>query len=296
MGAGGLFCVGDMEMIRVFPRKTNMTPSDDKVYFTGPPLVDLEDRDVHVSVTFTEDKPRAEKLAELWRGRDYDVKIGGPAYDDRGGEFVPGRYVKHGAVMTSRGCNNNCWFCKVHEREGCIRELRINDGYNVLDSNLLQCSRGHIEAVFDMLFYQSKPIEFTGGLEAANLQDWHCKLLSEIRLKSMFFAYDTPSDWKPLKRAKRLLEKHMTIDRHKIFVYVLIGYPEDEKRNRPEDTLKDALFRLTRVKDLGFCPFAMLYKDGMPDRPDWERFQRKWCRPAEIYRKKREENYFFLEI
>ena len=88
-------------MIRVFPRKTNATPCDDKVYFTGPPLVPLEDREVHVSCTFTWDKPRAEFLAEQWRTQGYDVEIGGPAYGDSGGEFVPGRYVKRGYTISS---------------------------------------------------------------------------------------------------------------------------------------------------------------------------------------------------
>ena len=34
---------GDADMIRVFPRKTNATPTDDKVYFTGPPLDPIDD-------------------------------------------------------------------------------------------------------------------------------------------------------------------------------------------------------------------------------------------------------------
>lgn len=78
-------------MIRVFPRKTNRTPCDDDVYFTGPPLIPLEDKEVHVSCTFTWDKKRAEILADQWCSQGYNVRIGGPAYNDQGGEFLPGR-------------------------------------------------------------------------------------------------------------------------------------------------------------------------------------------------------------
>lgn len=263
-------------MIRVFPRKTNMTPKDEKVYFTGPPLYDLEDRDVSVSVTFIEDKPKAEALGELWDKQGYDVTVDGPAYDHYGQEFIPGRFVKVGAVMTSRGCNNNCWFCYVPNREGRIREIPIKDGFNILDSNLLQCSEGHIRKVFTMLKRQPKKARFTGGLEARRLENWHCDLLHDLEPSSMFFAYDSADDWEPLVEAKtKLCTAGMKISRQKIFVYVLIGYPRD--------TIAAALKRVKQVKRLGFCPFAMLYKN--PD-PNWREFQRNWSRPAIIYRKK----------
>jgi hypothetical protein len=52
------------------------------------------------------------------------------------------------------------------------------------------------------------------------------------------------------------------------------------------DTLEDAERRLQRVKDLGVCPMAMLYRDSSgaetPDK-DWKRLQRMWARPALIY-------------
>jgi hypothetical protein len=62
--------------------------------------------------------------------------------------------------------------------------------------------------------------------------------------------------------------------------YVLIGYLGD--------TFDDAERRLQRVKDIGVCPMAMLYRDFSgavtPDK-DWKRLQRLWARPALIYRK-----------
>jgi hypothetical protein len=58
---------------------------------------------------------------------------------------------------------------------------------------------------------------------------------------------------------------------------------------RTKATLEDAERRLRRVKDIGVCPMAMLYRDMsgtiiQPER-DWKRrFQRLWARPALIYR------------
>ena len=70
--------------------------------------------EVHISVTFTWDREKAEKLEKQWRQVGVPVKVGGPAYNDRmSPNFVPGRYLKQGLTFTSRGCPNKCWFCSV---------------------------------------------------------------------------------------------------------------------------------------------------------------------------------------
>ncbi len=151
------------DIIRVFPRKTKASPVDALSFFDEPGLFVPEASEVHVSCTFTEDIQRAEWLAKSWQRTGLPVKVGGPAYDNPGGEFVPGLYLKHGYVITSRGCPNKCWFCSVWRREGeTIRELEIKDGWNVLDDNLLACSEKHIRAVFAMLQKYKSKVEFTG--------------------------------------------------------------------------------------------------------------------------------------
>ena len=262
-----------MKIVRVFPRKTSATPTDELCYFGPPPKLFPPECDVvHVSVTFTWDLPRAEWLALQWMGIA-PVYIGGPATGEPGGEFSPGAYLKPGYVITSRGCPNHCWFCSVWRREGNIRELPIMDGVNVLDDNLLACSDDHIRSVFSMLKTQRGPKQFTGGLEAARLQHWHCELLADLKPKQVFFAYDTKDDLEPLYCAGEMLRQHGMKIRHPLRAYVLIGYPGDSFQNaeqRLHDTIK-----------AGFLPAAMLYRDdyGKCTRT-WKQFQRKWFRPA----------------
>jgi len=56
-----------MRIIRVFPRQTKATPVYDLVRINcGPTLFDEAD-EVHVSVAFTWDMPRAEQLARAWQ-------------------------------------------------------------------------------------------------------------------------------------------------------------------------------------------------------------------------------------
>ena len=84
-------------------------------------LPDNREIPVHVSVTFTWDKREGERLAKSWSRFYDDVAIGGPAYNDPGGEFVPGQYMKTGVTITSRGCPKRCdggpdqdWWRKGH--------------------------------------------------------------------------------------------------------------------------------------------------------------------------------------
>ncbi len=270
-----------MRIARVFPRKTNMTPTDELAFYTPPALFIPEVDEVHVSVTFTYDIPKADAMAFLW-GQFLPTKMSGPALGTKGGDFEPGMYLKKGLVITSRGCpNRDCWFCEVPIREGReIRTLPIRDGWNVLDDNLLACPEEHIRGVFAMLARQKaegKRIVFSGGLEAARLRPWMAEELRKLKPRRMYFAYDTEDDYEPLVGAGKLLRSAgFTTRSHSMCCYVLIGYPGD--------SMAVAEGRLLLAIGAGFTPYAMLYRDkhGHID-PDWARFQRQWVRPQLIY-------------
>jgi hypothetical protein len=260
-------------LARIFPRKTSASPDDALAFFDVPdPNLDYSHvTEVHVSVAFTYDILKAEELAKAWE-HIAPVKIGGPALKDPGDVFVPGRYLKHGYMITSRGCPNDCWFCDVHKREGGIRELPITQGHDLLDSNILACSLDHIKKVFKTLKSADHPVYLTGGLEAKILTYEHVCLLWELRPKRMFFAYDTPEDLEPLIRAGELL-RFANFTRQHLRCYVLFGWPKD--------TLEDAQNRLVATWEAGFMPMAMLWKNkaGEEDKK-WKKLQRNWARPA----------------
>lgn len=260
-------------IIRVFPRRTRATPIDAYSFIGEPDLFVPDDIDeVHISVAFTWDLPLAERLAQAWK-KIAPVKIGGPATGMASGDFEPGMYLKQGYVITSRGCPNRCWFCSVWRREGNVRELPIRDGWNVLDDNLLACSDEHVKAVFQMLRRQPEQAQFTGGLEAARLKDWHAELLRGLKPKQIFFAYDAPDDYKPLVRAGEMLfEAGFTVASHALRCFVLIGYPKD--------TLEGAAIRLQKTLNLGFMPMAMLWRNRTgTTSPEWRQLRRDWGGP-----------------
>ena len=264
-----------MKLVRVFPRRTNATPTD-TLAFIGEPDFFVEADRVHISVTFSWDLPEAERLYKEW-ARIAPAETGGPALGQRGEEFTPGLFLKKGYVITSRGCPNRCWFCGVWRREGAVvRELPITDGWNVLDDNILACSENHIRAVFAMLKKQKRRPHFTGGLEPARLMPWHVRELAALKPKEMFFAYDGPEDREPLFEAGRLLlQNGFTRQSHVLRAYVLIGYPQD--------TFEKAEARLSECMAAGFLPMAMLYRDQAGKRDfEWGKFQRFWARPATV--------------
>lgn len=260
------------KIIRVFPTKTNATPTDELVRVnTRSNLFDEAD-EIHISVAFSWDLPKADILYSQWK-HVAPTMVGGPATGMRGEDFTPGRYMKKGYVITSRGCYNRCWFCSVWKREGDVRELPITDGWNVTDDNLLACSVEHIQAVFAMLRRQKEKPAFTGGLEAKRLTPSQAVELKSLNPVTLFFANDTDDDLEPLIEAgKMLTTAGFKKDNHIMRSYVLCGYKGD--------TFDKALLRMKQTWQAGFMPMAMLYRDKYGSySKDWKRFQREWANP-----------------
>lgn len=76
-------------IVRVFPRKTNASPTDALAFFREPTIENISDcikagvTKVHISVTFTWDLERAEELYDTWQILGVPVEVGGPAKEKR---------------------------------------------------------------------------------------------------------------------------------------------------------------------------------------------------------------------
>lgn len=263
------------KIIRVFPYRTSYTPDDDYVFIGMPPMIIPEHDEVHVSCTFTWDKPLCEELAEQWEFRtNKPVKLGGVAYGSTVEGFQQGMYIKSNTIFTSRGCNNNCPWCCVPRNEGKLKELPICEGNIIQDNNFLQTSRKHKEAVFDMLKTQHG-ICFKGGLEADLIDDHFCDLAGGIRrnIKELWLACDTDARIPYLQKACEKLQKH-GFNRDKIHCFVL-SYGKDREKDEA---------RARAVYDAGAMPFVQLYRDFSEKKTeydaDWNAWARMWQRPA----------------
>lgn len=262
-----------MKIIRVFPRKTAYTPTDELAFVGDPPLMRPEADEVHVSVTFTWDIAEGKRLQKAWAQHYPIVKIGGPAFGQISGAFQPGFYVKPGVTFTTRGCDNHCPWCMVPQREGRLSHLlQFAPGYIIQDNNLLQAIPHHISRVMAMLKEQSRAAVFAGGLQASLVNDWFAEQLRAIRVDSVFLAADTMGALRPLEKALGHLS---FLGRRKLRVYVMIG--QDMQADQE---------RLQAVWDLGGLPFAQLYQP--PEKhidysPEWRAIAREWSRPAVMF-------------
>lgn len=264
----------ELRILRVFPRRTALTPNDE-LSVVGDPRLERPDVDeVHVSCTFTWDKAEAERLAGAYAQYYPVVKLGGPAFGTSVNGFSPGMYVKEGVTFTSRGCNNHCPFCLVREREGKIREYEdFAEGYEVNDNNLLQCSQPHIDKVLAMLKRQRRAARLSGGLEAVRVTDAFAEELRGMRVAEVFLAADHDGALGPLQRA---VNKLAFLGRDKLRCYVLIAFDGE--------TIQQAEARLRRVWEIGCIPFAQLYQPPKAKKvkysQSWRDLRRTWSRPA----------------
>jgi MoaA/NifB/PqqE/SkfB family radical SAM enzyme len=200
-------------------------------------------------------------------------------------EFVPGLYVRKGITFTSRGCNYNCPWCTVREREGNFREIPITEGNEIQDNNILLSSWSHWDKVIAMLKTQ-KAIRFVGGLDSRLLTSRHVEDLRCLRIKELFFSYDEPDRWRSLLDAAIKLQK-AGFAYHKLRCYVLVKFD-------PKETVEDAEKRLQVCYRMGFMPFVQIYRSpdatirGSTHLPkgeykgSWNELREIWSRPARI--------------
>jgi hypothetical protein len=261
-----------VNIIRVFPRKTSMTPTDDYAFVGDPPLFRPDANEVHVSVTFTWDIDEGYRLRDAWSQYYPNVQLGGPAIDGADGKFQEGMYLKEGVTITSRGCIRKCPWCFVPEREGKIRLLDIKSGNVIQDNNILATPKEHQEKVYEMLKGQRKAAKFSGGIDARLVDDWVIDQFKQLRISEIFLAADTKGSLTSLAKA---VEKLAFLGRDKLRCFVMIGYNEE--------TIQEAEERLKEVWRAGCLPFAQLFQP--PDKwieysKEWKDLNRNWSRPA----------------
>jgi len=235
---------------RVFPTKTNMSPTDEHAYYGLPPFWVKQYDEVHVSCTFTWDIDEAHRLYAAWSYEHDNVKIGGVAIDGESSKpFISGMYLKEGITITSRGCPNNCSFCLI--KQPLIEFDEFPEGNVVQDNNFLACSDRHREKVYKMLRTQ-KSIQFKGGLEARRITSKIAEELRSLRISELWLACDNDRDIEPLRKAVNILKK--VGFNSQLYSYVLIGKEE---------------LRLRAVREMGVMPFAQLYQPPLKHKIDY---------------------------
>lgn len=179
----------------------------------------------------------------------------------------------------TRGCPRNCDFCIVSQKEGrCSHKvaniLEFWDGQKnikLLDANILACA-DHPNLLKQLIVSEAN-VDFTQGLDIRLTNRDNIELINQIKVNEIHFAWDDPND--DLTPYFKSYAKKAAHKPHGNFgtVYVLTNFGS---------TLKDDLYRIYTLRDLGFAPYVMIY--DKPNAPKITRDLQRWCNNRKIFR------------
>ena len=146
-----------------------------------------------------------------------DVEFGGTGYSISGKlpeqiEKLPPDYSLYNTDTSynfiSRGCIRDCYFCKVREKEGYLRQVNNIDDIvkhkkvKFMDNNFLALPN-HKELLEELISKKIK-CQFNQGLDIRLVDKENSRLLSELNyLGEYFFAFD---DWSYLPQIEEKLQ------------------------------------------------------------------------------------------
>lgn len=179
----------------------------------------------------------------------------------------------------TRGCPRGCDFCHVKDKEGQksykVADLSeffiggVHKNIVLCDPNILACKDW--KELLQQLIDSKANVDFNQGLDIRLMTEEKAKMLKQIKLQSIHFAWDRYED-KDLIQPKFELFTDIfgkPFNRSKVQCYVLCGFKE--KKVLPED--KDRIMWLRN--ECSISPYVMLYdKEHIPKGHELRKLQR----------------------
>lgn len=181
----------------------------------------------------------------------------------------------------TRGCPNNCEFCIVSKKEGRVSKkvADLNDFWNgqknikLLDANILACKQ-HID-LLQQLADSKASVDFTQGLDAKFINEENLKVLQQIKIKMIHFAFDFMKNENRIISGLKLAKEQLQLDERNSVVYMLTNF---------NTTIKDDIYRVKRIQECGYMPDVRIYrKTSLPARHILRDLQR-WCNNRILYK------------
>lgn len=181
----------------------------------------------------------------------------------------------------TRGCPNNCSFCIVSQKEGrqSVKVADLNEFWKgqknikLLDPNILACKE-HL-SLLQQLVDSKACVDFTQGLDARFITEENLKLLKQIKIKIIHFAFDFMKNEKQIIKGLSLAKQHLKINDRNSVVYMLTNY---------DTSIKDDLYRVKKLKEIGYMPDVRIYRKSALPRPHILRDLQRWCNNRMLYR------------
>ena len=178
----------------------------------------------------------------------------------------------------TRGCPRNCEFCIVTQKEGCqskqVADLsefwRNQKTVKLLDPNLLACKDR--EKLLQQLIDSKAYIDFTQGLDIRFVDKGIALMLNDMRVKMIHFAWDNADE--DLTASFVKFKQQTVLDERRLRCYVLTNF---------DSTHEQDLYRLYKLREIGYDPYVMIYDKGNAPRP--ARLLQRWVNNKIIWRR-----------
>ena len=203
------------------------------------------------------------------KGLPYEVEHIYPDYS-----IYPDQTKDTAYGFLTRGCPRGCDFCIVAPKEGkCSKKVAdLSEFWNgqkniiLCDPNILACADW--KDLLQQLIDSKANVDFNQGLDIRMMTSEKAEMLSQIKIKSIHFAYDRYEDKDFIEPKFEEFRRVCKIRPKDLQVYVLCG--DREKTVRPED-----LHRIYWLRENGYAPYVMLYeKEKLPKGHDLLKLQR----------------------
>lgn len=267
------WCIPLMHYDRVYVSKVfsneysndiNICVNADEVIYggTGYAITVKDGKEVYNKVL---DKPLPDEIEHIYP--DYDLY---PEYT---------KNIAYGFL--TRGCPNDCSFCIVSKKEGrCSKKVAdLSEFWNgqknikLLDPNILAC-KDHMELLQQLIDSKAK-VDFTQGLDARFINEENVKLLKQIKISMLHFAFDFMRNEENILKGLKLAKEHLKLSDRNAIVYMLTNY---------DTTIEQDLYRVEKIREAGFAPDVRIYrKTSLPKRHILRDMQR-WCNNRFLYR------------
>ena len=179
----------------------------------------------------------------------------------------------------TRGCSNNCPFCVVTQKEGCVSHKVADlsewwDGQKnikLLDANLLSCvDRSEL---LHQLVDSKASVDYTQGLDARFITEDIAKLVCETKIKMAHFAFDLMKNEKAIVKGLQTFKTISGKDDRQLKVYILVNF---------NTTFDEDLYRVKTVMGLGYRPDVRIYQK--PTAPQFLKDLARWANNNLLYR------------
>ena len=156
----------------------------------------------------------------------------------------------------TRGCPRGCEYCHVGCKEG-RKSYKVADlgtfwhgqkNIVLLDPNITACRDW--KPLFQQLIDSNAWIDFSQGLDIRLMDKEKIKMLRQMKIKQVHFAWDRYEDKKEIVPKFKEFKEITGWDKRKLPVYVLINF---------NTTIEQDLDRIYTLRDLGYWPYVMVY-------------------------------------